>query len=128
MMLQIVLTIVIVFVLGLAFALTSLKLGRGDKRPGCGHGTCASCNPANRDATCPSESEHTGTKPAASGRNSSGEFDDASQPEYDGIDSASQPEYDRIAAANPGTDSTEAWDTDTDVEFRPEDADTEKSE
>lgn len=57
MMLQIALTIVIVFILGLAFALTSLKLGRGDKRPGCGHGTCSTCNPANRDATCPSQTD-----------------------------------------------------------------------
>lgn len=105
MMLQIVLTITIIFVLGLAFALTSLKLGRGDKRPGCGHGTCSACNPANRDTACPTQ---TGTD---------------SGPLTGAVD---EPEYDRIADGDPAADSREEWDTDTDVHIRPAEADPDK--
>lgn len=117
MLLQIVLTIVIVFILGLAFALTSLKLGRGDKRPGCGHGTCSTCNPANRDATCPSEASPDGTGPAGADHNP-----------IDGVRDEMQPEYDRIAAEKDAeTESREEWDVDTDVEIRPGDGETDPS-
>ncbi|MBN1296217.1 hypothetical protein JXA80_05505 [bacterium] len=51
---NIMLSIVIVTIAGAAFALTSLKLGRGDRRTGCGAGRCAACNPdAHPDTACP---------------------------------------------------------------------------
>jgi len=56
MLTHILLSIVIVTIAGLAFALTSHKLGRGDKRVGCGAGKCGACNPDNEGAVCPNES------------------------------------------------------------------------
>jgi len=55
MLIHIILSIIIVSIAGLAFAYTSYKLGRGDKRIGCGGGTCGSCNPNNTGQSCPTE-------------------------------------------------------------------------
>lgn len=61
MLTHILLSIVIVTIAGLAFALTSHKLGRGDKRIGCGAGKCGACNPDNAGAACPNESDDDDT-------------------------------------------------------------------
>jgi hypothetical protein len=60
MLTHIILTIVIVAIAGLAFAFTSHKLGRGDKRVGCGRGECSACNPEHRNTECP-ENHNTDT-------------------------------------------------------------------
>lgn len=58
MLTHIILSIIIVTLAGLAFAFTSHKLGRGDKRIGCGAGKCGACNSENQGQSCPNEDQN----------------------------------------------------------------------